>query len=166
MVAPLERPSGRVIAVDPDGCVLLFRIEDPLDDKPPIWITPGGGLEPGESPADGAIREFFEETGIAIDAASIGRPVAVTRGEWTFRGQLLHSVDWFFAWHGPRFEPSTVGWSALEHELHAAWRWWTPDDLERTADAVLPADLVAVARRIASGPTIDSLIELPWLAFE
>jgi 8-oxo-dGTP pyrophosphatase MutT (NUDIX family) len=161
----LDRPSGRVIAVDPDGCVLLFRIEDPLDAKPPIWITPGGGLEPGESPAEGAVREFHEETGIAIDTVSIGGPVAVTRGDWSFRGQLLHSVDWFFAWRGPRFEPSTNGWSQLEHELHAAWRWWTPDEIERTTDAVVPAELAFVARRIASGPAISIPIELPWLAF-
>jgi 8-oxo-dGTP pyrophosphatase MutT (NUDIX family) len=163
---PLERPSGRFIAVDPEGCVLLFRIEDPLDTKPPIWITPGGGVEPGESPAEAAVRELQEETGIAVDIGSVGAPVAVTRGEWTFRGQPLYSVDWFFAWRGPRFEPSTSGWSALEHELHAEWRWWEPDELERTRDAVLPADLAMVARRIAAGTVIDGPIELPWLVFE
>ena len=166
MATPLERPSGRVIAVDPEGCVLLFRIEDPVDSKPPIWITPGGGVEREESPAEAAVREFREETGVAIDVALVGAPVAVTRGEWTFRGQRLYSVDWFFAWRGPRFEPSTIGWSALEQELHAAWRWWEPDQLERTSQAVLPADLAAVARRIASGSETDVPIELPWLAFE
>lgn len=29
------------------------------------WVMPGGKLEPGESPLDGALRELFEETGIA-----------------------------------------------------------------------------------------------------
>jgi 8-oxo-dGTP pyrophosphatase MutT (NUDIX family) len=166
MAQVLERPSGRVIAVDPEGCVLLFRIEDPVDTKPPIWITPGGGIEPGESPAAAAVREFQEETGIAIDIASVQVPVAVTRGEWTFRGQRLYSIDWFFPWRGPRFEPSTAGWSALEHELHAEWRWWEPGQLEQTDEAVLPADLAAVARRIASGALIETPIELPWRVFE
>jgi 8-oxo-dGTP pyrophosphatase MutT (NUDIX family) len=166
MASALERPSGRVIAVDPEGCVLLFRIEDPVDTKPPIWITPGGGLEPGESPADAAVREFKEETGVVIDLKLVGAPVAVTRGEWTFRGQRLYSVDWFFGWRGPRFEPSTGGWSVLEQQLHAAWRWWRPDDLEHTTEAVLPADLAAVARRIAVGVDTDVLIELPWIVFE
>jgi hypothetical protein len=50
--------------------------------------------------------------------------------------------------------------------LHAAWRWWDPDQLERTDEAVLPADLAAVARRSASGAAADSPIELPSLAFE
>ena len=137
-----------------------------MDSKPPIWITPGGGIEPGESPAEAAAREFFEETGVAVDLASVGAPVAVTRGEWTFRGQRLYSVDWFFAWHGPRFEPSTLGWSEVEHELHAEWRWWEPEDLEHTDEAVLPADLALVASRIASGSVIDSPIELPWVVFD
>jgi 8-oxo-dGTP pyrophosphatase MutT (NUDIX family) len=94
VATPLERPSGRVIAVDPDGCVLLFRIEDPLNDKPPIWITPGGGLEPGESPADGAVREFYEETGIVIEVK--GEPLEIdnligddTRDELTSRAAPL-----------------------------------------------------------------------------
>jgi 8-oxo-dGTP pyrophosphatase MutT (NUDIX family) len=162
----LERPSGRVISVDPDGCVLLFRIEDPLDTKPPIWITPGGGVEPGESPVEAAVREFREETGVVIDIATVGDAVAVTSGEWTFRGRLLYSVDWFFAWRCARFEPSTVGWTALEHELHADWRWWEPGQLEKTEEAVLPADLAMIARRIASGPAIEVPIELPWVAFD
>ena len=45
---PLDRPSARVILIDGTGSVLLFRIEDPHDAKPPLWITPGGGVRPGE----------------------------------------------------------------------------------------------------------------------
>ena len=29
----------------------------------PVWVLPGGGLDPGESPEEGAIRELYEETG-------------------------------------------------------------------------------------------------------
>src|SRR5580692_919160 len=56
------RLAGRVIVLDPDDRVLLFR----YDDGPPNgrhWSTPGGGLEPGESFAEGAQRELIEETG-------------------------------------------------------------------------------------------------------
>jgi len=30
------------------------------------WCLPSGGMEPGESPAEGAIRETFEETGLTV----------------------------------------------------------------------------------------------------
>ncbi len=29
----------------------------------PVWVLPGGGLDAGESPEDGAVREVLEETG-------------------------------------------------------------------------------------------------------
>lgn len=43
------------------------------DDRPDIgdpncWVVPGGHLEPGESPEDGARREFLEETGYRADS--------------------------------------------------------------------------------------------------
>jgi 8-oxo-dGTP diphosphatase len=31
------------------------------------WTLPGGGLEPGEHPADAAVREVFEETGFHVE---------------------------------------------------------------------------------------------------
>ena len=54
MTTPLDRPSARVIVIDGTDSVLLFRIEDPHDPKPPLWITPGGGIEPGEALCDAA----------------------------------------------------------------------------------------------------------------
>ena len=31
-----------------------------------IWVQPGGHVDPGESPADAAVRETLEETGLAV----------------------------------------------------------------------------------------------------
>jgi 8-oxo-dGTP pyrophosphatase MutT (NUDIX family) len=166
MTMPLDRPSARVIVIDGTGSVLLFRIEDPHDPKPPIWITPGGGIKPGEPLGEAAARELAEETGVVVDPAELGEPVAICRGEWTFRGQPLYSVDSFFAWRTERFEPSTAGWEPLEHELHAAWQWWTIEELDTTNEAVLPARLGDVVRSIMQGTTGPSPIELPWVNFD
>src|SRR6185437_5041637 len=56
------RRAGRVIVLDPEDRVLLFR----YDDGPPNgrhWSTPGGGLNDGEDYPEGARRELAEETG-------------------------------------------------------------------------------------------------------
>jgi 8-oxo-dGTP diphosphatase len=50
-------------------CILI------LDDKAlliqrrdiPVWVLPGGGIDPGESPESAACREMEEETGLKIE---------------------------------------------------------------------------------------------------
>jgi 8-oxo-dGTP pyrophosphatase MutT (NUDIX family) len=166
MTTPLDRPSARVIVIDGTDSVLLFLVKDPLDPKPPLWITPGGGINPGETPGEAAARELSEETGLVLDPTALGDPVATCRGEWTFRGQPLYSVDTFFAWRTYRFEPSTTGWEPLEHEVHAAWRWWTIEEIDTTNERILPARLGDVVRLITQGTIGPSPIELPWVNFD
>jgi 8-oxo-dGTP pyrophosphatase MutT (NUDIX family) len=45
--------------LDDDGRVLLGRRADVG-----VWTLPGGIIDPGEQPADAAVREIFEETGV------------------------------------------------------------------------------------------------------
>ena len=41
------------------------------------WMIPKGAIEPGEAPADAALREFAEETGTALDGIPL--PLATIR---------------------------------------------------------------------------------------
>ena len=54
----------------------------------PIWVLPGGGIDPGESPEQAAIREVQEETGVT---ARIVRKVAV----YTPTGRLSSETHLF-----------------------------------------------------------------------
>src|SRR5437867_7800470 len=36
-----------------------------------IWVCPGGIVEPGESPAETAVRETLEETGLVVELTGI-----------------------------------------------------------------------------------------------
>lgn len=49
--------------VERDDSVLLARIA-PTDPGAGHWTLPGGGLDFGEDPADGVLRELREETGL------------------------------------------------------------------------------------------------------
>ena len=42
--APILRPAARVLLIDHQDRVLLFRVNVGAGD---VWITPGGALEPG-----------------------------------------------------------------------------------------------------------------------
>jgi ADP-ribose pyrophosphatase YjhB (NUDIX family) len=55
----------RVLALDPDGRLLLVRHSY----GPPAWMPPGGGLRRGEDPLVAGARELREETGcVLLDA--------------------------------------------------------------------------------------------------
>lgn len=87
--ADLTHVTGSGIVVGPRG-VLLHRHR-----RLGVWLQPGGHLEPGEAPWDGAARETVEETGLTVRfagdpgavAGGAGRPVA--RGD----GPPLAHVD-------------------------------------------------------------------------
>jgi len=63
MVAPTGQLHDYVFTVivvfDSAGRLVLCRHKDRS-----TWETPGGHIEPGETPAEAAARELFEETGI------------------------------------------------------------------------------------------------------
>jgi 8-oxo-dGTP diphosphatase len=61
-------PAGRkvvagVVLLREDGAALLQLRDDIASIQDPgIWVVPGGHIEPGETPVEGACREFLEET--------------------------------------------------------------------------------------------------------
>lgn len=59
--------------VGPSGEMLLIRRADDG-----LWAMPGGWVEPGESPAEAAVRETEEETGLVV---SLIGPVHIARRE-------------------------------------------------------------------------------------
>ena len=57
-----EMPGiATTVAVIQDKKILLTKRDDFE-----VWCLPGGGVEPGESLAQGAIREVHEETGLEV----------------------------------------------------------------------------------------------------
>src|SRR5690348_14398410 len=71
-----RRPSSRLLVLDRNNLVLLFRFvhkSGPLSGRI-YWATPGGALETWEIFSDAARRELFEETGIQMDG--VGPEVA------------------------------------------------------------------------------------------
>ncbi|BDM71413.1 hypothetical protein HEK616_49000 [Streptomyces nigrescens] len=55
------RQAARIAVLDPTGALFLFRYDN--EEVGVHWAMPGGGLDPGEAPRTGALRELAEETG-------------------------------------------------------------------------------------------------------
>ncbi|NUT37403.1 MAG: NUDIX domain-containing protein [Hamadaea sp.] len=57
-----------VLLVDRSGALLMQLRDEHAPVSPNQWAMPGGRIEPGETPAEAAVRELFEETGLTVDA--------------------------------------------------------------------------------------------------
>ncbi len=140
-----QRPSSRLLVVDAQDRLLLFRFEHrtgPLAGQV-FWATPGGGLDPGESYEDAARRELSEETGLGVDDPG----PQVAQREATFQtpdGEWVSADERFFLIRVEALEISAERWTALERDVMAAHRWWTAAELSVTADQVWPDDLPAL----------------------
>jgi 8-oxo-dGTP pyrophosphatase MutT (NUDIX family) len=54
--------------------VMLFEDDRLLlaqDGDSRLWMTVGGAIDPDEAPADAAVREFWEETGLIVDVTGL-----------------------------------------------------------------------------------------------
>jgi putative (di)nucleoside polyphosphate hydrolase len=123
------RPCVGVMLVNGEGRVFVGRRLD----TPNAWQMPQGGIDPGETPRDAALRELGEEIGTA--AAEI---VAETKGwlRYDLPPELVGKV-----WKG-KYRGQEQKWVmarftgadrdidlATEHPEFDAWQWVEPDDL-------------------------------------
>lgn len=84
---PPPHSAGVLLFRDRDGAteVLLIRPGGPYwtNRDTGAWMIPKGGVEPGEAPAEAALREFEEETGMRLTMVPF--PLARVRqagGKW------------------------------------------------------------------------------------
>ncbi|MBN0045057.1 GNAT family N-acetyltransferase [Streptomyces actuosus] len=132
------RRAARVAVVDPDGAVFLLRYDNV--EVGVHWALPGGGLEAGESPREGALRELREETGWTD--LEPGPLLCTWEHDVTHGGVPVHRHEHVYVTCGPRREPVGPRLTAA----HAAdgiltWRWWSREELSAAPEPLWPPDL-------------------------
>ena len=121
MIEPTTRVAAYALAQDDTGRVLLVRIA-PGYPSSGRWTLPGGGLNFGEDPADGVLRELTEETGLV---GEISRLAFVD--SWTRPAEPEAGVG---AWHAIRIAYLVqITGGALRDEVDESTdqaAWFTP----------------------------------------
>ena len=142
-----RRATARVLVIDSDDRVLMFCDSDPGTGAT-WWITPGGGIDEGETELEAAVRELAEETGhVAAEADLIG-PLARRHVVHGYSDRIVDQDDVFYAVRTPPFEVSTAGHTAEELVTMAEHRWWTVEQLAGTDDTIWPAELCALVAAV------------------
>lgn len=144
-----SRPSSRLLVLDPEGRVLLFRFSHKSGALAgrDYWATPGGRRENGERFEDAAIRELAEETGIVRD--DVGPQVARRQIILTLPdGEDVMADERFFVVRVTETRLSREGWTADEVEVMAEHHWWHLDELETTDAVVFPENLTTILRAL------------------
>ena len=158
------RATARAIVLDPDDRLLLIAYEAARDVDPArpglrrFWFTPGGGIEPGETPEAAVVRELSEEIGV-FDAPR-GPLVAERRAPVTLFRRACFVHERYFLVRLPSPAIDTANLAATENDPILDVRWWGLDELAATDEMVEPAGLVALARRIAAGQRPDTPVTL------
>ena len=134
----VERPSARVLLLDGEDRVLLFRFDAP--GRQPFWATPGGALDPGETFAAGARRELLEETGLDL---ACGPEVARRLAEFvSLEGVPVTADERYFLVRTETGEIATTGHTDLERRVMRDWRWFTRAEIAGHDEAIFPDDLL------------------------
>jgi 8-oxo-dGTP pyrophosphatase MutT (NUDIX family) len=146
----VHRRAGRVLVIDAAGRLLLLHGFDPARRGEPYWFTVGGGAQAGESLAEAAARELREETGLTVLPAGLGEPVWHEVAEFSFDGtRYRQEQDFFLLRVGEQGSAPEIRADGREDEEAAVidgHRWWTPAELESTAESVYPAGLADLLR--------------------
>lgn len=151
--ATRTRLTSRVLVLDDHGRALLFLTKGSVPAQHTRWITPGGGVDPGESHHDAACRELFEETGMVVD--DLGEPVWTHDFDVDYVGgdhDRGHAV--YYLLRTVASTPSTAAWTPEEHVDILEHRWWSADELAATSDEYEPSELVGLLSRfVGSSPS-------------
>ncbi len=146
-----SRPVARVVLIDDGDRVLLF---DTLLPYTRVWMTPGGGLKPGERPEDGAVRELWEETGV--------RGVRLSPCIWRVRfrferaGFVYDQDEYYFATRVAGDAVDDAHREVKERSEILEHRWWRLGEIRESTAAFRPRELAALLPSILADDFPDT----------
>lgn len=119
------RPSAGCMIVNNDGRILYCERAD----IPDAWQMPQGGIDPGEDPQAGALRELYEETGLADVTVLESYPHWLTypfpEGAANRDGFTGQAQKWFLLKYNG--SPDAINLDDAQDKEFTTYLWATPE---------------------------------------
>jgi putative (di)nucleoside polyphosphate hydrolase len=140
------RPCAGMMVINRDGLVFIGRRSSGPEhiDETHVWQMPQGGIDEGEDPYAGALRELYEETNIKSveklgeirDWLHYDIPREIVGAAWhgKYRGQKQKWYALRFNGEDDEIDIKTPAGGAHKPEF-IAWRW---EEIERLPNLVVP----------------------------
>lgn len=157
-----ERSVVRVVLLDALGRVLLFHAREiTMPELGRWWELPGGGIEPGETYVEAAVREVFEETGIVIWPAQLSAAGWRRTGTFKFRGaRRVQHEGVVTARLDAIVEIDVSGQLDYELEDYTGSKWWPVADLCASSERFYPSRLPELIEAHLRGQEIDEPLDV------
>ena len=134
--------TSSAIVLDGRGRTVLHRHK-----RLGLWLQPGGHVDPGEAPEDGALREALEETGLPVRHPVDGPTLVDVDVHDGGRGHLHLDLRWVL------LAPADVDFRPEQGES-TALRWIPVDEVETWGDASV-SEAVRAADALLGRGTAD-----------
>jgi 8-oxo-dGTP pyrophosphatase MutT (NUDIX family) len=149
------RQSARLVILNQRDEVFLFHHQEgtPVDPANPVtrryWVTPGGGVEPGEAWEAAALRELWEETG--IEGVELGPWVWSREKEGLIFGEWMRSVERYYLVRVGDITISTANQFNYEQAAYQRHGWWSVDAIRTSTEVFFPEGLADHLDRLLAG---------------
>ncbi|MFK4874130.1 NUDIX hydrolase [Novosphingobium sp. ZW T3_23] len=149
--AVTERRAVRAVLLTPDHEVLLILIRPPVGSA--FWVMPGGGIEPGEDPADALRRELREELGLVH--CQPGPVVWLRHHTFDWDGRRLSQREEYRIVPVQRFDARML--DPREARFVTEIRWWQLGDLSHAPERLTPLAAADIVRDYLANGAPDPL---------
>jgi 8-oxo-dGTP pyrophosphatase MutT (NUDIX family) len=143
--------SSRAIILNKNNEIFLFKYNlDYFADGNVVWITPGGGLEEGESFDMALKRELYEELGIQYSQNC--KQIYYRNPVYSLKnGEKVQCEERFFLIYLDVEKFKYNNWTESEQKRMQCGKWWSVEEIIQSDDEFFSRDIIVIMNNLTLG---------------